>query len=274
MKLIIETLQKEVAKYKDAASTKSSYALGKIGEAELSEMLTNYVLPQFQYAEMKDMTTVKHMGDFHLWIVGPNMKHVKLLVDSKKYSSAVQAIEIEKLYSDVDGDESIEAGLMVSLDTSIYTKAQFQIAKTKKNKPCMFLSFEKLDDGIRQEVLCWAIRSLVNIASVQEKGKRDAIVEEMELFLKDLNTSVADLDVCIKSAKSIYDVLRSSKERLVARMQVCRVNCGFETPADVITHTEVSVDSRCKGSKMNGERCKSMRKADCDYCARHAVEQK
>ena len=33
MKLIIDTLQKEVAKYKDATSTKSSYALGKIGEA-------------------------------------------------------------------------------------------------------------------------------------------------------------------------------------------------------------------------------------------------
>ena len=274
MKYTIDALQKDIAKYKEATSTKSSYALGKMGEIELSDMLSKHVLPQFQYAEMKDMTAVKHMGDFHLWIIGPNMKHVKLLVDSKKYSSPVQQVEIEKLYSDVDGDETIEAGLMVSLDTAISTKAQFQITKTKKNKPCMFLSFEKLDDGIRQEVLCWAIRGLVSIASVQERGKRDAMVEEMELFMKDLNTSMADLDVCIKSAKGVYDMLRDAKERMVTRIQTCRVNCGLESTKDVIAHAEVSADARCKGNKANGERCKSLRKTDGDFCARHAAEQK
>jgi len=276
MNLTIESLQKELAKFKEATSTKSSYALGKLGEIELADMLTKHVLPQFQYSEMKDMTAVKHMGDFHLWIVGPTMKHVKLLVDSKKYSSPVQHIEIEKLYSDVDGDETVEAGLMISLDTAICTKAQFQITKTKKNKPCMFLSFEKLDDGIRQEVLCWAIRSLVSIASVQERGKRDAIVEEMELFLKDLNSSVAELDVCIKSAKGVYDMLRDSKERMVARIHTCRVNCGLESTKDVITHVDAApaAETRCKGTKTNGERCKSVRKTGGDYCSRHSVEEK
>lgn len=270
----IDYLQTEIAKYKEAASTKSSYALGKIGETELFEMLNTYVRPQFPYAELKDMSAVKHVGDFHLWIVGPNLKHIKILVDSKKYSSPVQNCEIEKLYSDVDADDEVDAGLMVSLDTAICTKAQFQITKTKKNKPCMFLSFEKLDDGIRQEVLCWAIRGLVSIASIQERGKRDAIVEEMEIFLKDLNTSVADLDVCIKAAKSVYDMLRDAKERMVSRIQSSRVTCGMEDMSAVISHAEVSVDVRCTGKKINGERCRSQRKADSDFCARHALDKK
>ena len=272
MKHTIETLQKEVAKYKEATSTKSSYALGKIGEMELYDMLVKYVLPQFQYTEIKDMTGVKHMGDFHVWIVGPNLKHVKLLIDSKKYSSPVQQCEIEKLYSDVDSDETIDVGLLVSLDTSISTKSQFQITKTKKNKPCMFLSFEKLDDGIRQEVLCWAMRTLVSIAAIQDTGKRDTLMEEVEGFLKELDTTVADMDVCIKSAKSVYDLLRDVKERMVKRIHTCRVNWGMEQTKDTITHAEVAVDARCKGKVKNGERCKSTRKGESDYCGRHGVE--
>jgi hypothetical protein len=273
MKMAITCLNAELAKYKEANSTKSSYALGKIGEVELFEMLTKYVLPKFQFSDLKNMTAVKHVGDFHLWIIGPTMKRIKILIDSKKYSSPVQNIEIEKLYTDVDADEDVDVGLMVSLDTPISTKEQFQITKTKKNKPCMFLSFDKLDDGIRQEVLCWAIRSLVCIASTQERGKRDTMIEEIELFMKDLNASVADLDSCIKTAKNLCDLLRDMKDRLVARIHKCRINSGMETSTEVVTMPEVETDVRCKGVKMNGERCKSLKKAGSDLCGRHAAEQ-
>ena len=273
MKRTIASLSAEIAKHKEATSTKSSYAIGKIGEIELFELLTKHVIPQFQFSELKDMTAIKHVGDFHLWIIGPTLKRIKILIDSKKYSSAVQNIEIEKLYMDVDADEEVDVGLMVSLDTPISTKAQFQITKTKKNKPCMFLSFDKLDDGIRQEVLCWAIRSLVCIASAQERGARDTIIDEIELFMKDLNSSVADLDSCIKTAKSLCDLLRDMKDRLSARIHKCRINCGMETAPEVITMAEVETDVRCKGQKLNGERCKSLKKAESDFCGRHAAEQ-
>ena len=137
----------------------------------------------------------------------------------------------------------------------------------------MFLSFDKLDDGIRQEVLCWAIRSLVCIASAQERGARDTIIDEIELFMKDLNSSVADLDSCIKTAKSLCDLLRDMKDRLSARIHKCRINCGMETAPEVITMAEVETDVRCKGQKLNGERCKSLKKAESDFCGRHAAEQ-
>lgn len=153
----IQTLEAELDKFRAASTTKSSHALGKIGEVELFDMLNKYVIPCFPYAKIRDMTHVGHVADFHLWITGPTDKRTKILVDSKKYSSPVQSCEIDKLFKDVDGDDEADAGLMVSLDSAIYTKLQFQIAKTKKGKPCMFISFEKFDDGFRQEVLCWEI---------------------------------------------------------------------------------------------------------------------
>lgn len=264
MRATIAALQEELAKAKEATSVKSSHALGKIGEAEVLEMLNTYVLPRFPYAEVKDMTTVKHATDFHLSVSGPTGKRVKILLDSKKYTSPIQQCEIEKLYKDIDADDEADAGIMVSLDTPIFTKSQFQIAKTKRNRPCMFLTFQSLDDGIRQEVLCWAIRVLVSIVSVHGDSA-DTMVEEIAGFLKDLNASVADLEGCTKSCKSLMDMLRNAKENLVDRITAYRVTCGM----DIAKAEDTAGEGRCTGKNVRGEPCKAHRAAGTLFCARH-----
>ena len=268
MKSELVRLSAEVTKYKEAAGTKSSHALGKIGEATIFEMLNSYVLPQFAYSEVRDMTAIKHVGDFHLFVNGPDGKRVKIMIDAKKYSSPVQNGEVEKLYSDLDGDDS-EAGLMVSLDTPIYTKAQCQITKTKKGKPCMFISFEKLDDGIRQEVLCWAIRVLVSVVAARDKTRQDVMVADIQKFLGDLSAWLTELDTVVKSAKGLYDTLRDMKERLVIRMNSYRSSCGMDelTPEVALP----GIDMRCNGKKLNGDPCRSRRMPAGLYCSRHAT---
>ena len=263
MKMEIERLKMEIKHYKETISTKSSHAIGKIGEGEISEMLSKYVLPQFPYAEIKNMTTEKHKGDFHITVIGQKLRKVKILLDTKKYSKPVQSLEIEKLYNDVDGDETIEAGLMISMDTTIYTKSQFQITETKKRKPCMFITFEKIDDGIRQEALCWAIRSLVSIATVTERGERDEIIEEIETCMKEMESSMEEVGGCIKTAKTLHEMLTGMKERMIKRMEKCRIKCGMEEIKSE------NVETKCNGRKANGERCKLMRKGGSEYCARH-----
>lgn len=267
MKAEITRLSAEVAKYKEAAGTKSSHALGKIGEATIFEMLNSCVLPQFAYSEVRDMTAVKHVGDFHLFVNGPTGKQIKIMIDAKKYSAPVQNAEVEKLYSDLDGDSS-EAGLMVSLDTAIYTKAQFQITKTKMGKPCMFISFEKLDDGVRQEVLCWAVRVLVGVVSARDKTRQDAMIAEIQKFLGDLTSSLSDLEACVKASKGVYDTLRDAKERIVARVNTYRAACGMDELAPEVALP--TVDMRCKGKKMNGDQCRSRRMPTGLFCARHS----
>jgi hypothetical protein len=267
MKTTIALLTKELESHKKAVTTKSSHALGKIGEATVLEMLNAYVLPKFEYSEVKNMAAVKHVGDFHVWVSGPTGKRVKLMLDAKKYSAPVQNTEVDKLFSDLDGDDA-DAGMMISLDTPIYTKLQFQITKSKNGKPCMFLSFEKLDDGIRQEVLCWAIRVLVGIVSLRDNVSKDVMIIEITRFLEDLSASLTELEACVKTSKGLYENLRDIKERIVLRINSYRSACGMEElePAVVIS----AADIHCKGVKLNGERCKSRRVPAGLYCTRHS----
>ncbi len=264
----VSQLQTELAKFK---ATKSSHAIGKIGEAMVLDMLNTYVLPRFPYSEVKDMTAIGHCADFHLFVNGPTGKRVKMLLDSKKYASPIQTVEVEKLYSDVDADDDADAGLMVSLDTAIYTKSQFQIVKSKRNKPCLFLTFENLDDGVRKEVLCWAIRALVSIVCMQDRTKQDRMIQDIQYFLSELNQSINDMEACVKSSKALYEMLRESKERLIGRVNTYRLSCGMEELSTDLTSTSDLNDMRCKAKKQNGERCKSRRAPTGDTCSRHAT---
>jgi hypothetical protein len=269
MRQQIDSLQEEVGKYRAASSTKSSHAIGKIGEAFILDMLNLYVLPRFPYAEVRDMTAVKHAGDFHLWVFGPTGKRVKIMLDVKKYTNPVQNIEVEKLYSDLDGDDA-EVGVMVSLDSPISNKSQFQIVRTKKNKSCMFMTFDKLDDGIRQEVLCWAIRVMVSVVSANDAAAQDEMMAEIQSFLVDMNASVGELETCMKSAKSLYEMLRDMKERLVKRIAAFK---GVDDIQPVTTANSVPAvedEMRCRGVNANGSsQCKSRRIPEGQLCARH-----
>lgn len=266
----VSQLQAELAKFK---ATKSSHAIGKIGEAQVLDMLNSYVLPRFPYSEVKDMTSVSHCADFHIFLMGPTGKRVKLLLDSKKYASPIQTVEVEKLYSDVDADDEADGGVMVSLDTAICTKSQFQIVKSKRNKPCLFLSFENLDDGVRKEVLCWAIRVLVSIVCMQDRTKQDRMVQDIQYFLSDLNQSINDMEACVKSSKGLYEMVRESKERLVGRINAYRLSSGMEeVTADATTASALN-DMQCKAKKNNGERCKSRRLPTSNTCSRHASQE-
>ena len=272
MRVNIQNLEAELTKFR---TTKSSHALGKIGEAEIFDMLNGYVATHFLYSEVRDMTAVKHVADFHMWVNGPTQKRTKILIDSKKYSSPVQNSEIEKLFSDVDADDEADAGLMVSLDSPIYTKAQFQIVKTKKGKPCLFMTFEKLDDGIRKEVLCWGVRVLVEVVALQNKDAQDVMIEDLQLFLAELDASVSDLENCMKMCRSLHDTMRDAKERLMMRVNTYRVRCGLSAvtgsgPVDNITHVIESSTPRCPALNASREQCKSRRVAKGELCARHA----
>jgi hypothetical protein len=270
MRSTIQSLQAELAKYKESTSTKSSHALGKMGETEMLDMLNSYVLPRFPYAEVKDMTAVKHATDFHIFIMGPSGQRVKVLLDVKKYSAPIQQCEIEKLYKDVDGDDEAHAGIMVSLDTTIQTKSPFQIAKTKRGRPCMFITFAGLDDGFRQEVLCWALRVLATITSVHDSETTDAMVAQINNFLKDLSVSVTEMEGCVKACKALQEMLRVAKDNLVQRIYTYRVNCGMDVakPAEEV---EV-VEGLCAGKTTKGGKCRSRCVVGSQYCVRHNVE--
>jgi hypothetical protein len=264
----VTRLSAELAKFKEAA-TKSSHALGKMGEATVLEMLESHVTPMFMYSEVRDMTKVKHSGDFHVVLNGVTGKRVTVMIDVKKYVAPVDRVEIEKLYSDLDGCD-VDVGLMLSLDSGISTKQSFQITKTKGNKPCMFLSFEKLDDGVRREVLCWAIQVLVCLMSVHDTSKRETMLAEIGTLLADLKGEIDQMDTVVKAAKGVYESVRDMRDRILARVKLFRSVCGME-PLVEAAPVGGKAEIRCKGTTKKGAECSGKRLAGGLYCARHAA---
>jgi hypothetical protein len=267
----VARLTEELTKFKDATATKSSHALGKIGEATVLEMIRTHLLPRYMYSEVYDMTAIKHAGDFHLKVIGPSGKHVKIMIDVKKYTTAVSNVEVEKLYNDLDGCD-VDVGLLLSLDSGVSSKTQFQITKTKTGKPCMFLSMEKLDDVIRKEILSWAVQVLVSVTSIQDRSKQDTMVIEIQRFLGNLKSSLDDVDECVKMAKGLYERIQSMRERIAGHINTYRVTCGMDS-IHAVDVTVGKTDMRCQGVKINGEQCKSRRLPSSMYCSRHAVSE-
>ena len=268
----LEQLREENSKLKEATAVKSSHALGKMGEATVFEMLSTYVAPMMSDAEVYDMTKVKHAGDFHIHVMGKHGKMVRIMVDVKKYKRAIDNTEIHKLYSDLDGCD-VDVGLMLSLDSGICTKSQFQLTRTKGNKLCMFLSFEKIDDGIRKEILSWAIRALVGIVSTQDQSSQDTMITEIQQFLVDMMRLVDKLDSGVKSLRGVYDVLRDLKDEMLARISSYKTTCSLEVIDTIVektaTDTTNKTDTLCKALNRNGSACKSRHVAGGIYCPRH-----
>ena len=267
LRQVTETLRKELDSLKQ---TKSSHATGKIGEAVIWDMLIKSVLPRFPYSDAKNMTAVKHMADFHIWIMSPTGNRVKILLDSKKYKDPVPYSEIEKLYSDVDMDEEAQCGIMVSHDTPIYTRSQFQISRTSKGKLCLFMSFEGMDDGFRTEVLSWGLRILANVVSAQSDDSRDVMIDNIEGFLKEIGNTITEIENCSKSCKGLYDSLKLAKDNLVTRLTTFKIACGQEGGVVMAKdHTEVSMTARCTAKTGSGSQCSFRKCANSEFCKKH-----
>lgn len=200
-----------------AAKTKSSHVIGKQGEATVWEMIETTVLQEFQYAEAKNMSGIVHAADFHLWVMGPTGKRVKILIDSKKYKRSVNSDEINKLCADVDNDDDAHAGLLVSLISPICTMKQFQIKTTDKGKPILYLSFYDIDAERHPTILCWGIRAI--LAAVHDSKEEVTMeVERTEELLQEISTSLKEVDTMVKMHMKLVEGLRTMKNTILHKI--------------------------------------------------------
>jgi len=191
--------------------------IGKEGEATVWEMLETVIVPEFPYAEIKNMSGVSHAADFHLWVMGASGKRMKFLIDSKKYKRAVNTDEVNKLSADVDGDNEAHGGLLVSLTSPICAMRQFQIRCTDKGKPILYLSFADMDSADHAKLMCWGIRSL--LAAVHETGEETTMeIERIEELLTDICTSLKEVDGMVKTQQKLMDSMRGLKTTVLQRI--------------------------------------------------------
>ena len=219
-----ETLKERVATLEAARveliqqKTKSSHAIGKMGESTVFDMLDNILKALFPYSTVKDMTAVKHSADFHLSIMRPSGKRVKILADSKKYTKPVNLGEIQKLYSDIDADEEARCGMLLSLDSPISATMQFEIRYTGKGKPVIFLTLQDMDQERKTDIVVWGIQTLLTIVGEEDPAEKSRMLEQVEEFLHDMNTSMKDIDGVIKMQQKSLDALRQVRTNILDKL--------------------------------------------------------
>jgi len=250
-----------------AAKTKSSHAIGKQGETTVLDMLENTVLATFPYSTVKDMTTIGHAADFHLWVMAANGQKAKILVDSKKYKRAINSDEIAKLHADVDADDDAHCGLMVSLDSAICNAKQFQIARTPKQKHVLYLSFQDIPVEMQREALCWGIRVLVSLMGEQDDAVRESMFENIDAFVASVETSVKEIDGAIRLQMKAVEGLRDVRRGLIGRLTAYKSGSTLEGIDDTV---EMGEDGCSSIVKATGARC-GRRVVDGERCGNHRV---
>ena len=212
----LEARDKQLAEL-TAASTKSSHAIGKAGEATVWEMIETVVLPEFMYSDAKNMSGVSHAADFHLSVMMPSGRHIKILIDSKKYKRPVNTDEINKLIADVDGDDEAHAGMMISLVSPICKIKQFQIKTSDKGKPILYLSFLDIPQEQQATILCWGVHALMSaVNETQEASSID--VERTEELLDEICGSLKEVDGMVKTHQKMIETLRTMKLGILSKI--------------------------------------------------------
>jgi len=297
MKRTIASQTSDLAKYKEATSTKSSYALGKIGESTIQQLIEERVIPRYPNARLENVATTSHSADFHLYAMSHLGKMVKLLIDVKNYKEQIRTKEMTKLYADMDADSAAIGGMLISLDSCISGLPHFYIKKTPEGKPCLHLMLKDMTDDIRGDILLWASLALVGLTPDGVVAKQDTLHADVSRFLADLSASAKDADLTVKACNKASEAARNGRDRLIRRITDFKIGSfvGDTLPpvesdndeeGNTISHVSSPVKSkkaetekepsvipdinRCTFVKEKGGRCRNRRMGSLELCKSHS----
>lgn len=222
----------ELQNLAESQKPKSSHAIGKQGEASIQELLEGPVMDAFPYSSVKNMSGVFHAADFHVFIMTESGTRKKILIDSKKYIHPVNSKEVEKLNSDVDGDEGADGGILISIDSPICKRKQFQIVRTAKKKPVLYLTFLGLESDQQKQLLCWAIQALIHIAGESDMKERDSMLDNLDRFLEEVNTSVKEMDKAIACQSKAIEAMRQVRGELLKKLVTFKKSSDPSEPVE------------------------------------------
>jgi hypothetical protein len=212
-------------------TAKASHIIGKEGEDEVESLIQTYVLPNFLLSDLLRQTGKGHAGDFHLSLQSPQGKRMRILVEAKKYAYSVDKSEITKFKRDCDNpDNHLDAGILLSLQTSISCYYQFQIEKTETGRHIMYLSMQDLPTEDRGRTLLWAVRVLSAIVSyADDPDKQKGLLEKVMEFWKKMEISRSKCEDIIKACKKSLEVAESMRDEFVVSLDDFRSVLGIES---------------------------------------------
>jgi hypothetical protein len=217
LKAKIEVLQIESEKKDILLSTKaqsqviqpqSSQALGKIGEMEVEKLLQEFV-----NGDITNVATESHGSDFRISISNGAGNSIFLL-DSKNFKTPIPKKDREKLVRDIDEDSTVSGGILVSLNSIISTKNHFEIDKTEKKKPILFICLKDMDFQESGRCLAAALRILTAISTTHDEEEKDDLLKKIQNQVRELNLRIREITNIITAQNKQIDTLVSLKENL------------------------------------------------------------
>jgi predicted outer membrane lipoprotein len=215
LKAKIEVLQIESEKKDILLSTKnqsqpnqSSQALGKIGEKEVEKLLQEFV-----NGDITNVATESHGSDFRISI-GNTAGNSIFLLDSKNFKTPIPKKDREKLVRDIDEDSTVSGGILVSLNSIISTKNHFEIDKTEKKKPLLFICLKDMDFQESGRCLAAAFRILTAISTTHDEEEKDDLLKKIQNQVRELNLRIREITNIITAQNKQIDTLVSLKENL------------------------------------------------------------
>jgi hypothetical protein len=186
----------------------SSQALGKIGEYEVEKLLQEFV-----NGDITNVASESHGSDFRISISNGAGNSIFLL-DSKNFMTPIPKKDREKLVRDIDGDELVSGGILVSLKSIISTKNHFEIDKTEKKKPILFICLKDMDFQESGRCLAAAFRILTAISTTHDEEEKDDLLKKIQNQVRELNLRIREITNIITAQNKQIDTLVSLKDNL------------------------------------------------------------
>jgi hypothetical protein len=184
---------------------KTSFTLGKEGEAEIHSLLS-----QIHEWDFEEVHQEPGKADFRAM----NKQKKVFILDAKNYSRAVPKQERDKITRDVDNDMSVLGGILVSLNSKVHTKEHCEIELTPMKKPICYLVLEGMSDQAKCVCVASTLRLLLQYVASNDQREKDSLLDKIQQAFLKLREFKSETENQRNKAKELYDSLKVSVDKV------------------------------------------------------------
>jgi len=203
--------------------SKTSFTLGKEGEAEIHTLLS-----QIHEWDFEEVHNEPGKADFR----AVNKQKKTFILDAKNYSRAVPKNERDKITRDVDNDSSVLGGILVSLNSKVHTKEHCEIELTPMKKPICYLVLEGMSDQAKGVCIASTLRLMLQYVASSDQREKDDLVDKIQQAFLRLREYKSDTENQRNKAKELYDSLKLSVDKVQGLLDFLQDKPQKETLTD------------------------------------------
>lgn len=214
-------------------TTTNNVSLGDKGE-NIFEEYAMKTFRDFEDFKLENVSTKYYKGDFHM-----HFKKFSVMVDTKYYSNGIDKTQRDKIKRDMQQNQHIKFGWIVSLDTSIqkYNKAPFQFEWTSDNRCiCYINQFLKQEDPCEIMRALWFSCNLIFDVAMDNETEQNEIrnLKKNEQRVKDIAEKMLKLtkerDLTLLQFKENFEM----SDKYIREILNTEINNVFEEHYNVV----------------------------------------